>query len=174
MHQWDKYQHFRHYEHFDIRKRVSKISDEKEFASLWSANKTIKKQKEEFNGILNASVRTKMLSSDKVMRHDEMHWLKTLFSHICDSLLKAVASDQHNYAKNIKMVKGVHQLTLRPNMLISVIDQFAIFNGWMNGQSGVPGVDPDSHNTGSAHGTNTIVCMYTHTIHTYTHVQTGI
>ena len=30
---WDKYQHLRHYVHFDIRKRVSKIRDEKELAT---------------------------------------------------------------------------------------------------------------------------------------------
>ena len=34
------YQHLRHNEHFDIRKRVSKINDEIELASLWSANET--------------------------------------------------------------------------------------------------------------------------------------
>ena len=58
--------------------------------------KQLKKQKEEFNGILNASVLTKMLSSDKVMSHDQMHWLKTpIFTHL--QFIKAVASDQHNY-----------------------------------------------------------------------------
>ena len=31
---WDKYQHLRHYEHFDIRKRVSKIIDEKELEEI--------------------------------------------------------------------------------------------------------------------------------------------
>ena len=38
------------------------------------------------------------------------------------------------------MIKGVHQLTLRPNMLTSVNDQFTIFNGWMDndGQPGGP------------------------------------
>ena len=36
------------------------------------------------------------------------------------------------------MIKGVHHLTLHPNMLISIIDQFTIFNGWMNGQPGGP------------------------------------
>ena len=56
-------------EHIDIRKRVSKISDVKELAS-----KQVKKEKEEFNGILHTSVRTKMPSSDKVMPHDQMHW----------------------------------------------------------------------------------------------------
>ena len=55
-----------------LRKRVSEINDEKE---LWSL--------EEFNEILNASVRTKMPSSFKVMPHDQMHWLKTLiFTHL--------------------------------------------------------------------------------------------
>ena len=45
--------------------------------------KQFKKQKEEFNGILNASVRTKMPSSDKVMSHDQKHWLKTpIFTHL--------------------------------------------------------------------------------------------
>ena len=97
--------------------------------------KQLKKQKEEFNGILNdASVRTKMPSSDKVMPQDEMHWLKTLiFTHL--QFIKAVASDQHNYANNIRMIKGVHQLTLLPNMLISLIDQFTIFNGWMDSRA---------------------------------------
>ena len=33
------------------------------------------------------------------------------------------------------MFKGVHLLTPRPNMLI---DQFTIFNGWMDGQPGGP------------------------------------
>ena len=42
------------------------------------ARKQFEKEKEEFNGILYASVRTKMPSSDKVMPHDQMHWLKTL------------------------------------------------------------------------------------------------
>ena len=41
-------------------------------------------------------------------------------------------------ADNIKMIKGVHQLTLRLNMLISLIDQFTIFNGWKDGQKGWP------------------------------------
>ena len=72
----------RHYEHFDIRKRVSKISDEKELARNYIVSgrqmKQFEKQKEEFNGILNASVRTKKPSSDKSMPHDQMHWLKTL------------------------------------------------------------------------------------------------
>ena len=75
---------------------------------------------------LNASVRTKMPSSETVMPHDQMHWFKTLiFTQICC-----------NYANNIKMIKGVHLLTPRPNMLISLIDQFTIFNGWMDGQPG--------------------------------------
>ena len=37
------------------------------------------------------------------------------------------------------MIKGVHLLTPCPNMLISLIDQLRIFNGWMDGQ---PGSDP--------------------------------
>ena len=61
-----------------------------------------------------------------------MHWLKTLiFTYL--RFIKAVASDQHNYANSIKMIKGVHQLTLRPNTLISLIDHFTIFNGWKDG-----------------------------------------
>ena len=53
------------------------------------------------------------------MPHDQMHWLKTpIFAPL--RFVKAVASDQHNYAINIMMFKGVHQLTLRPNMLISL------------------------------------------------------
>ena len=40
------------------------------------------------------------------------------------------------------MIKGVHLLTPRPNMLISLIDQFTIFNGWTDGQPAEPGADP--------------------------------
>ena len=95
--------------------------------SLWSL--------EEFNEILKAPVRTKMPSFDKVM-----HWLKTLiFTYL--RFIKAVASDQHNYANNIKMIKGVHQLTLGPNMLISLVDHFTIFNGWKDGWTD-PCADP--------------------------------
>ena len=66
-----------------------------------SAN--VKKTKEKFNGIANASVRTKVPSPDKVMPHDQMHLLKTLiFTHL--RFIKAVASYQHNYANNIKMI----------------------------------------------------------------------
>ena len=36
------------------------------------------------------------------------------------------------------MIKGVHLLTPCPNMLISLIDQFRMFNGWMDGQPGAP------------------------------------
>ena len=76
-------------------------------------------------------------SSDKLMPHDQMHWLKTLiFTPL--RFIMVVASDQHNYAINIKMIKVVHQLTLRPNMLISLINQWSIFNGWMDGQPGGP------------------------------------
>ena len=32
----------------------------------------------------------------------------------------------------------MHQLTLRPNMLISLINQWTIFNGWIDGQPGGP------------------------------------
>ena len=46
--------------------------------------------------------------------------------------MNSVASDQHNYVNNIKMIKGVHQLTLRTNILISLIDHF------MDEQSGGP------------------------------------
>ena len=114
-------------EYFDTRKRVSKISDVKELAS-----KQVKKEKEEFNGIWHTPVRTKMPSSDKVMPHDQIHWLKTqIFTPL--RFIKAVASDQHIYAINIKMIKCVQQLTLRPNMLISLINQWTTFNGWMDG-----------------------------------------
>ena len=76
-------------------------------------------------------------SSDKLMPHDQMHWLKTLiFTPL--RFIKVVASGQDNYAINIKMIKGVHQLTLRPNMLISLINQWTNFNGWMDGQPGEP------------------------------------
>ena len=64
------------------------------------------------------------------MPHDQVHWLKTLiFTRL--RFIKAVASDQHNYANRIKMIKGVNQLTLRPNTLISLFDQLTIFTGWM-------------------------------------------
>ena len=33
------------------------------------------------------------------------------------------------------MIKGVHLLTPCPNMLISLIDQFRIFNGWTAGRT---------------------------------------
>ena len=50
------------------------VSDEKELARDYIVSgrqmKHFEKQKEEFNGISNASVRTKMLSSDKAMPHD--------------------------------------------------------------------------------------------------------
>ena len=75
--------------------------------------KQFEKQKEEFNGIKHASVRTKMPSSDRVMPHDQTHWLKTLiFTPLRFNKAVAAASDQHNYANNIKMIKGVHQLTV--------------------------------------------------------------
>ena len=145
---------------------------------------------EEFNEILNALLRTKRPSSDKVMPHDQMHWLKTLFSHICDSLRLLPVI---NIITPIILIKGVHQLTLHPTTLISLIDHFTIFNGWMHGQPSGPmcgsrifvrgrGSRPDGQNTGSAHGTNTYVrtytYMHTHTHahirnHTHKHVQTG-
>ena len=136
---------------------------------------------EEFNEILKAPVRTKMPSFDKVM-----HWLKTLiFTYL--RFIKAVASDQqHNYANNIKMIKGVHQLTLCPNTLISLIDHFTIFNGWKDGWTD-PCADPgflsveggpgptaslqDPH-MGPIHTyVRTRTHPRTHT-HTHTHVQT--
>ena len=49
--------------------------------------------------------------------------------------MNSVASDQHNNVNNIKIIKGVHQLTLRTNILISLIDHFTMFNGWMNSQA---------------------------------------
>ena len=67
------------------------------------------------------------------MPHDQMHSLKTLiFTHL--RFIKAVASDQHNFANNIKLIKGVHQLTPRPNTLISLI-YHSIFNGWMDSRA---------------------------------------
>ena len=62
---------------------------------------------------LHASVRTKKPSSNKVMPHDQMHWLKTLiFTHL--RFIRAVAITPIN----IKMIKGVHQLTPRPNVFL--------------------------------------------------------
>ena len=69
-----------------------------------------------------------------------------IFTHL--RFIKAVAITPIN----IKMIKGVHLLTPRPNMLlkqqdentaekkkkeklISLIDQFTIFNGWMDSQA---------------------------------------
>ena len=106
--------------------------------------------------------------------------------------MNSVASDQHNHVNNIKMIKGVHQLTLRTNILISLIDHFTMFNGWMNSQAdpcavlgfvfffvffflgggggggwgGGVGFRPDGQNTGSTHWTNSIrtyVCTYART-----------
>ena len=61
----------------DIRKRVSTISNIKELARNYIVSdrqmKQLEKQKEEFNGILHASVNTKMPSSNKVMPHDQTH-----------------------------------------------------------------------------------------------------
>ena len=142
----------------------SKISDVKELA-----RNQFEKEKEEFNGILHAPVRTKILSSYKVMPHDQMHRLKTpMFTPL--RFVKAIASDQHNYAINI-MFKGVHQLTLRPNMQISLIIQWTIFNGWMDFLSGGGGPGTaariqDPH-MGYIH---TNVRTYVHT--TYTHART--
>ena len=133
---------------------------------------------EEFNEILNASLRTKIPPSDKVIPHDQMHWLKTLiFTHL--PFIKAVASDQHNYANNIKMIKVVHQSTLCPNTLIYLIDHFT--TGWTHAriqdfcqEKGGPGPTAriqDPH-MGPIH---TCVRMHarTHTrTHTHTHVCT--
>ena len=69
-----------------------------------------------------------------------------IFTHL--RFIKAVAITPIN----IKMIKGVHLLTPRPNMLlkqqdentaekkkkeklISLIDQFTTFNGWMDNQA---------------------------------------
>ena len=56
----------------------------------------------------------------------------------------------------------MHQLTLRPNTLISLIGNFTIFNGWIDSQVD-PYADPgflSGENTGSAHGTNIYVRTY--------------
>ena len=39
---WDKYQHLRHYEHFDIRKRVSKIRDEEDSDQFFNTSPLVK------------------------------------------------------------------------------------------------------------------------------------
>ena len=126
--------------------------------SLWSL--------EEFNEILKAPVRTKMPSFDKVM-----HWLKTLiFTYL--RFIKAVASDQHNYANNIKMIKGVHQLTLRPNTLISLIDHFTIFNGWKDGWT-EPCADPGFFSVEGGPGpTASLQDPHMGPIHTYVPTRT--
>ena len=126
--------------------------------SLWSL--------EEFNEILKAHVRTKMSSFDKVM-----HWLKTLiFTYL--RFIKAVASDQHNYANKIKMIKGVHQLTLRPNTLISLIDHFTIFNGWKDGWTD-PCADPGFLSVEGGPGpTASLQDPHMGPIHTYVRTRT--
>ena len=126
--------------------------------SLWSL--------EEFNEILKAPVRTKMPSFDKVM-----HWLKTLiFTYL--RFIKAVASDQHNYANNIKMIKGVHRLTLRPNTLISLIDHFTIFKGWKDGWTG-PCADPGFLSVEGGPGpTASLQDPHMGPIHTYVRTRT--
>ena len=113
----------RHFERFDIRKRVSLVSDDKELARNYIVSrrqmKQFEKQKEEFNGILNASVRTKMPSSDKAMLHDQIHWLKTLiFTPL--QFIKAVANDQHNCTINI--VHDGSDGSIHPSI-----------HGWMDG-----------------------------------------
>ena len=107
-----------------------------------------------------------MPSFDKVM-----HWLKTLiFTYL--RFIKAVASDQHNYANNIKMIKGVHQLTLRPNTLISLIDHFTIFNGWMDGWTD-PCPDPGFLSVEGGPGpTASLQDPHMGPIHTYVRIRT--
>ena len=113
----------------------------------------------------------------------EYYYILLIFTHL--RFIKAVASDQHRDANNIKMIKGVHQLTLRPNTLISLIDHFTIFNGWMFGQLGGPmrgsrifvqAQRPEyCFFTGSEHGTNTYVRTYAYmhsSVHTRTHART--
>ena len=86
-----------------------------------------------------------------------------------DIHFKAVASDQHNYDNNIKMIKAVHQLTLRPNMLISLIDQFTIFGGWIDSGADT-GADPGFFVRGDPHMGQILTHARTHAyIHTYIH-----
>ena len=75
----------------------SKISGVKKLA-----RKQFEKEKEEFNGILHASVRTKCHHPTKLCRMIKMHWIKTLI-FIFLRFIMAVASDQHNYAIDIKL-----------------------------------------------------------------------
>ena len=49
------------------------------------------------------------------------------------------------------MIKGVHQLTLRQNMLISLINQWTFFNGWMDSRAD-PCVDPGFFVSGGGGG----------------------
>ena len=107
-----------------------------------------------------------MPSFDKVM-----DWLKTLiFTYL--RFIKAVASDQHNYANNIKMIKGVHQLTLRPNTLISLIDHFTIFNGWKDGWTD-PCADPGFLSVEGGPGpTASLQDPHMGPIHTYVRTRT--
>ena len=91
------------------------------------------------------------------------------------------------------MIKGVHQLTLSPKTLISLIDHFTIFNGWMDSRAN-PCADPEFLSGEGVQARRPeyrirtwdqyirthayMYCMHTGTLthtHTYihTHVQTG-
>ena len=76
------------------------------------------------------------------------------------------------------MFKGVHLLTPRPNMLISLIDQFTVFNGWMDGQSGGPRRRSRIFLSGGGGGgpgpTARIQDPHMGPIHTYVRIQTYI
>ena len=72
------------------------------------------------------------------------------------------------------MIKGVHQLTLSPNTLISLIDHFTIFNGWMDNRAD-PGVDPGFlSGEGGPGPTARIQDPHMGPIHTYVHMHTCI
>ena len=78
----------------------------------------------------------------------------------------------YNYANNIKMVKGVHQLTLRPNTLISLIDHFTIFNGWKDGWTD-PCADPGFLSVEGGPGpTASLLDPHMGPIHTYVRTRT--
>ena len=102
--------------------------------TLIFANETIQKTKERFKWNFecfcknkNAVIRQSYAAcSNAPVIGTDFHTFA--IHHLC-------CQYQHNYVNNIKMIKGVHQLTLRTNILISLIDHFTIFNGWMNSQA---------------------------------------
>ena len=72
------------------------------------------------------------------------------------------------------MIKGVHLLTPCPNLLISLIDQFRIFFGWMDGQLGTPRCGTRIFCQGGPGPTARIQDPHMGPIHTYVRMYTYI